>query len=520
MSKKAKDTAKARVKKPATAKEAHDAKKQYLRERVGDGFSNFVTRLGVNPNQNNSISEGFYELNLLTRNRMQLEAMYRGSWIVGAMVDAIAEDMTRAGIEISSSDGAKRIEDFQSGLSRLQIWNSLCDVKKWARLYGGSIGVMQIEGQDLSTPLRIETIGKGQFTGISVYDRWQLYPDLVNVIPDGPEIGMPAFYMILTSQDVIQNKIKPEQMASPTNSFGGVNSIGIRVHHSRVIRQIGVKLPYWQAITEMNWGMSEIERINDRLISFDTATLSSANLINHAHLRTVKVDNLREILSSGGKAQEGLIAMFEYMRLVQSNEGITLLDGEDDYASNSYTFSGLSDMMLQFGQQLSGASGIPLVRLFGQSPAGLSSTGESDMRNYYDKINSQQEASFRLPLTKIIKVLWKSMFGEEVPNDLQFTFKSLWQMSSDQKAIVGRTKAETIAGAYEAGLVSRQVAIKELRQSSAETGLFSNITDEDIAEAEEDEVPGFNPELPGVSPEATKATDSLMKKLANRLKKK
>lgn len=491
--------------------------REQIRQKIGDGFANFVSRVGAGPTVDNQLSEGFYEFNLLTRNRIQLEAAYRGSWIVGSMIDSIAEDMTKAGIDISSSDKPEDLIELKAYMSRLGIWGALCDTKKWARLYGGAIGVLMIDGQDLESPLRIETIGKGQFTGIGVYDRWQLQPDLMNVIPSGPDMGLPAYYYILTSQTLLNGKENNNGEAN----FGVINAqlgTGIKVHHSRVIRQIGVKLPFFQAITEQLWGMSELERIHDRLISFDTATMSSANLINHAHLRTVGVDGLREILSSGGKAEEGLIKMFEYMRLLQSNEGITLLDKNDMFATTSYSFAGLSDMMLQFGQQLSGASGIPLVRLFGQSPAGLNSTGESDLRNYYDNINAQQESDFRRPMERILAVTYQSCFGRPRPTDMQFIFASLWQMTPEQKANVGKTVTETVTAAHGAGAIKLSTMLKELKQSSAETGLFSNITDEDIEESENDDVP-----LPGGEPSdpnlinSLKATDSLFKRVMKKL---
>jgi hypothetical protein len=38
-------------------------------------------------------------------------------------------------------------------------------------------------------------------------------------------------------------------------------------------------------------------------------------------------------------------------------------------------------VLLQFAQQLSGALNIPLTRLFGQSPAGMNSTGEGDLHS-------------------------------------------------------------------------------------------------------------------------------------------
>ncbi|MFX5756397.1 phage portal protein, partial [Acinetobacter baumannii] len=76
---------------------------------------------------------------------MQLEAAYRGSWIVRAAVDAIPEDMTRCGVEISGIDPAS-ITEMETAMVSLGIWDKLCETGKWARLYGGAIAVMLIDG--------------------------------------------------------------------------------------------------------------------------------------------------------------------------------------------------------------------------------------------------------------------------------------------------------------------------------------------------------------------------------------
>lgn len=469
------------------------AKEQEIANRMltEDSFVNFISRLGVGNQGNqtgNTLTEGFYEFNLVTRNRIKLEAAYRGSWIVGAMVDAIAEDMTKAGIDIDTSDGKDEVKDVMAGFQKLSVWGSLCDNTKWGRLYGGSIGVVQIEGQDNSTPLRVDTIAKGQFKGVVVYDRWQVNPVVNDLIQEGPELGLPRMYQIVTSPLSVQPS-------------GEMMNTGIQnVHHSRVIRAIGIKLPFFQAITELMWGESVLERLWDRLIAFDNATMSAASLIDRANLRTVGIEKLREIVAAGGQMYDGLIAQMEMMREFQVNEGITLLDKEDTFASTAYTFSGLAEMLLQLGQQLSGASTIPLVRLFGQSPAGLSATGESDMRIYYDGINTRQNSDLRKPVDLLLRIMWRSVHGKAAPKDLEFTFAPLWQMTAADKANNAKTTAETVIGAYEAGLTKRSTSLEELRTASADTGIFSHISDEDIAEADEelDPPPGENdPAEPG-----------------------
>lgn len=448
---------------------------------TADGYENAISKLGLN--QQNALSAGTYDFDLVTRNRILLEMAYRGSWIVGVMIDAIAEDMTREGASVTTSEAEDRLPDFKASFSRLQVWASLCDLIKWGDLYGGAIGVIQIDGQDLATPLMLDTVAKDSFKGIVVFDRWMVNPMLQDTIDSGPDMGLPAYYQIVNTL----NAYSPLEQAATGNLI---------VHHSRIIRAIGIKLPFFQAITEQMWGESVLERLWDRLISFDNATMSTASLIDRANLRTVKVNRLREIIAAGGEMLEGLRASFDFMRIAQVNEGLTLLDGEDEFASTAYTFTGLPETLLQFGQQLAGARGIPLVRLFGQSPAGLNSTGESDMRIYYDNIKAKQEALLRRPFETLIKIMWRSEFGTPSPEDLEFQFVPLWQMDAKDKAEIAKTNTETVVAAQTAGLCPTPAAMKELRSQAPQTGLFANITDEDIEEAELEPAP-----LPDMPPQ-------------------
>lgn len=424
---------------------------------------------------------------------MQLEAAYRGSWIVGQVIDTVAEDMTRAGVEITTNEGAEVIPDLKTKMSRLKIWSSLSDNIKWSRLYGGAVGVLQIEGQKLSAPLNLDSISKDQFKGIVVYDRWQLYPVLSQLINSGPDMGLPAFY------DIVLGSNLNDPGMEPGGERTDENNAHVRVHHSRCVRMEGIKLPFFQAITEMMWGESVLERMWDRLIAFDDATMNCAGLIHRANLRTIGVDGLREILAAGGAAQQALIEQFEMMRLLQSNEKLTLMDKNDTFTSTAYSFAGLSDMIIQFGQQVSGSAQIPLVRLFGQSPAGMSATGESDLRTYYDGINQKQESQMRNPMEIILKVMWRSLTGNPAPKDLAFTFAPLWQMSAIDKANAAKLNTDCIIEANQAGAIDTATMMKELKQNSSETGLFTHISDEAIEDAENEEPPAPEPAEPGGS---------------------
>jgi hypothetical protein len=123
-----------------------------------------------------------------------LEFAYRSSFLVGAGVDAMADDMTRKGITISS-----KLKPGQKGMldtfwDEIGIWDGINDTLKWSRLYGGALLVVLIEGQDMSTPLKLDRIKQGQFQGVLCLDRWMVSPSYYDLVTDyGPNFGKPNF---------------------------------------------------------------------------------------------------------------------------------------------------------------------------------------------------------------------------------------------------------------------------------------------------------------------------------------
>jgi hypothetical protein len=437
-----------------------------VRQSTTDSFINLAQRMGIGAD--NALTSSSYGYNPITRNRVMLEWIHRGSWIGGVAVDVVADDMTRAGVDFEGEIDAGDMQSMRESEVSLGLWNAINDGIKWSRLYGGAIVVMMIDGQDMKTPLRLDTVAKGQFKGLITLDRWMVEPSLNDLVTDmGPNIGMPKFYRCNSGAPAFQGKL---------------------IHFSRVIRLEGLKLPYWQRVTEQLWGLSVLERIYDRMVAFDSATTGAAQLVYKSYLRTLKVKDMREIVSSSGAAVDGLVKYVEMMRRFQGIEGISLIDAEDDISSEQHgAFSGLSDALTQFGQQLAGALQIPLVRLFGQSPSGFS-TGDADMQNYYDGIYQKQEKELRVGVTNIYRCLAASE-EVELPEGFRVKFNSLWEIDSEKKANIATSLTNAVIAVHTAGLISDQVALQELRQSSHETGIFTNITEELIEQASEDPVP-------------------------------
>ena len=453
------------------------------RGAVKDGFSNALARLGANtPNLLNSTE---YVMTRMTRDFATLNAMYRDSWIVRRIVDIIPADMLKNWITITSGLSPDLLKKIDIELRRTQLIKKIQEGMCWGRLYGGALGIMLIRGQgspeQLAMPLRLEEMVPGDFAGFVTLDRWNgVSPssELVEDITDA-EYGLPEAYLV-------------------TDPIDGTMT---RIHHSRCIRFVGNNLPFWEKQAELYWGASVIEAIFDELKKRDNVSWNIAQLTFMANLRVLKMQDLGTTLGATDPvSQAELYRTLTAQNWLASNMGIQIMDAADGLETHQYTFGGLADCYQQFIMDISGAAEIPVTKLFGRSPSGLNATGESDLQNYYDMIGEKQESLLRPILNKMLPPLMMSLFGA-VPDDLDFDFNPVSEPTDKERSDLAKSGTDNVVAAVNAGLVSKRTALKELKQQSERTGVWTNITDEDIEKASDEiDDPGEMGGMPGGMP--------------------
>lgn len=444
---------------------------QPIRSRALDAFSNVLARLGAGtPN----LLEGTeYSLQRMSRDFNTLNALYRESWIVRRIIDVIPADMLKNWITITSGldpDVEKRLS---LTLRRTQLIDKIKHGMQWGRLYGGALGVMLVkhQGYDLSQPLQLDWIMPGDFAGLLIFDRWNgVNPssELIEDISD-PDYGFPKYYTV-------------------TDPAGGGS---VKIHHSRVVRFTGNTLPFWEEIAEMQWGASVVESIFDELRKRDNVSWNIAQLTFMANIRVLKMQDLGQLLAAtDNESQAELLRTLEAQNMLLNNMGMQVMDAADGLETHQYTFGGLADCYQQFIMDISGAAEIPVTRLFGRSPSGLNATGESDLQNYYDMIAEKQESYLRPILNKVLPPFIISTLGS-LPDDFDFEFDPVAEPSDKERADLAKCGTDNVVAAYNAGLISQRTALKELKQQSERTGVWTNITDEDIERASDSvEPPG------------------------------
>ncbi len=100
-----------------------------------------------------------------------------------------------------------------------------------------------------------------------------------------------------------------------------------RVHHSRIIRFTGRKLPYFRRVTEQYWGASEVEALYREVVKYDNTTANMAALTFRANVDTMKVKNLEQLFSiASGEQQRRFWNTMQAQSVLKSNFGTQLVD--------------------------------------------------------------------------------------------------------------------------------------------------------------------------------------------------
>ena len=424
---------------------------------VQDAFSNPLFRLGWGSQSPTEATE--YPLTRMTDNYALLNSLYRTNWVVQNVVGLMVDDMLREWYKL----GGDITPEMEGALGTLERKTRLRDRLnaglRWGRLYGGAAGLIQIKGQeDLEKPLDLDMIFPGAFQGLYILDRWMGITTTNGLVFEAGEM-VPEYYSI-------------------TDARGNTAA---RVHHSRVIRFTGRELPEIERQAEMYWGESEIEALYREVVYHDNVSANMVGLTFQANSNTMEVKGLEQLLSVGSsQAQRRFWDVLQAQSVMASNFGVRLVEQGTKLTNTQYTFTGLQEVYESMCLNLCGASHYPMTKLFGRSPSGMNATGESDLRNYYDYVDSQREAKLRPALQKLLPVLAMSAWGF-VPDDLDFSFPPLWTPTAKELAEIAKGKAEAIVTGYQAGLLNVDTAQKELKKLEGETGMFGSITDEEIA---------------------------------------
>lgn len=389
-----------------------------------DGWNNVVTGLG------SAADKRKYAKNQTSKiiSDEELEAIFIDDGLGARIVKELPNDMFREGWDYIFPDldkikAEKILDDYKAIMESVGAVQKIKRAFYWARLYGGAVIVIGfLDGQDMERPLAPKRIRS--FDNLRVIDRKEI--DFERMVfqldPAKPRYGMPEQY-----------PIKFEATAGVTETK--------MVHYTRIIEFHGVEVPA-NAKSLLNkeqkyWGISVLQSVMDHLKAMGESEGNVAHLLDEFSIGKFKLSNLADILSQpdGKTLMERRVEINDLVRSVFHS---MYLDKEDDFVRENVSFAGIPEVLYIFMMLVSACSGYPITRLFGVSPAGLNSTGEGDMRNYYDQVRAEQVASAEPVLLRLVKIISES---KNLPEPY-IEWKSLQQLTDKEKSELEKLDAE------------------------------------------------------------------------------
>jgi phage-related protein (TIGR01555 family) len=372
----------------------------------------------------------------------QLTQMYLGDGFAKKIVTKVADDMTRNWITIENDEENQITKE----LKRLKSQTAFNEAIDWQRLYRGGIIVMGLmDGRKLWQP-----INKNNIRGIEwlkVYSAARINIDSTMIVKDSKS----EYY-----EDVEIFNVRK------------ITGSEIKIHRSRCLVFKGEPVPdtsRYVTTDNLYWGMSALQSIFNQVKNYGATEQGVVNLLLEAVIGIFKLHNLPELLSEGN--EERFYTIMETINASKSLINSVMLGPKDEFDRNAANMSGIPDIIDRFQMNLSAVTGIPVTLLFGRSPAGQNATGDSDLRNYYDMIDSRQEVQMRPPLQKLINII--NGYLGVLPEDEEpmFKFNPVWTPTAAEIAETKNKEGQTQQKDVELGIIDVEES-RDMRYSELE----------------------------------------------------
>jgi phage-related protein (TIGR01555 family) len=468
------------------------------RFRHSDGWQNTITGLGrsrdkrtgtliVAPLVQSSRDEydHWYHSDHTAQKIAKLPAREMTREWISLQVDDSVESETEVKTETSTSDKMITAKQVMQALDDLSAKVVCSKALTWARVHGGALIYMVVDdGADDETPLNLASIKS--FSHMLVFDRWECEITEVVVDRKSERFGQPEQY-----------RIRPDMQYGINFPSDGDGSF--LVHASRVIRIDGVLTSKYRMQLNQGWADSVYTAMKTTLEDYGISWAVVPHLLQDFSQAVLKMRGLHEALV----AQEGdlVIDRMTAMDLCRSVARAIPIDAEDeDFFRAQTPMGGLPETIDRLMLRVAEAAEMPATLLFGQSPAGLNATGDSDIRFFYDQIKAKQEESLRDVVDTMLEVLFAAKDGPtqgREPENWSYEFNPLWQETDQERALTRKTQAETDAIYLADGVLdSEEVAMSRFGGDTYSTDTVLDMEKREQVAEEEEEEPLELPEPP------------------------
>src|SRR3954469_21269028 len=350
-----------------------------------------------------------------------LSAAYKDLWLVRRLVEARTEEALRSGWGVEDTEKLDNFTRLNTATHPEGAFERAChmaDLKGGAGLF---IGYKASPGQDLLLPAPPGT----EVAFLEVFDRFSLQGGARDREVDSPTYDQPQIWQVI-----------------------GPRRSSLRFHTSRMIRFPGAAKPTDLGVTEQDrdWGYSRLQSVWDDVVRYGVFWQSVPHLMQLSSVGVLKLHGLIDLLAT--KRQADAEARIDLLNETLSLTRMLMLDAKqgEEYHREAVSFTDMPALLQEVQMATAGAFRMPVTKLFGRSPAGMNATGESDMRGWYDEVQSYAMRVMHPRLTELLAVTEKRTIKVE--------FKSLWQPTDQEKATVRNLQIQGTERLWSMGTVS------------------------------------------------------------------
>jgi phage-related protein (TIGR01555 family) len=411
--------------------EIETAKQRLDTQEKTDGWVNFYKSMNVK-GRDAVASTDFLSGEILVDE--QLSDIYSQDGLGKRIVDTYPNEMTKNWFTVEG-DPESAVLNYLSKLRSKKHFNTAL---KWAFLYGAGFLVLDIDDGGsfkdffkrsgssikLQTPVNennIKTIKK-----MWSFDR----SDIIDIkyYDEGDKFGEPEFYTFQTLN-----------FTQSTSEF--------TVHESRVISLNGEEAP--NNIKRdfqhryRGFGIPFLQIIYNQLKAIGVGYHSISQIMHEFIIGIMEIDDLASKIAAGQESQ--IVKRMDLINIAKSLMNSIIIDTKETFTRDTASVAGLDKLIEKLMQYLSGATGIPVSRLFGRAAAGLNATGENEQADFNDEVRVRQENQLEPGLRMLIDyiALAKDFKGSIKPGEYEVNFNPLEISSEKEVAEIKKATAET-----------------------------------------------------------------------------
>lgn len=369
-----------------------------------------------------------------------LQEAYRGNWLVRRIVNDVPQDATRRGYGTDPEE----VPEFDRLNYAKYAEGALVRAANLARLMGGSglyIGYAN-GGADLTLPAP----EGAQVTFLEVFHRYDLQAVEHTRERDtaSPTYGQPQVWKVV-----------------------GQYRSGLEFHESRMIKFPGQpRADDFDTVTgsDRDWDDSVLQACWEDAIRYGLFWQQVGHLMSISSVGVLKIAGLIEMLA--GKSVETAEARVDLLNEMLSSTRLMMLDAKHDesYHREPVSFSDVPALLQELQLATAGAVGEPVTKLFGRSPAGMNATGESDMRLWYDSVDTWRELVLKPRAERLMSICERKPVKIEWPSLVEPTEQELATTRQTHAAVnqtlftIGAFDSAEIRKAYQEGKPVEEVA--------------------------------------------------------------